>query len=161
MPQSFLYNNKKHEESDATIWMENLRNYTEEQTLKAKVILTWRQRDSFEKGQTLYPLVNNKLVPDIAFMIGPIEDSDMWTSREKVDYIFLLRTDQESVQNGKRNRKTIENLLSDTSDIKNKTFTLVDWWDHSKFHNESLKNMSDPELTYKVQTNTLTRKLRY
>ena len=150
MPQSIKYNNKTYETNDASIWMETLRNETEEDILKSKVILSWRQEDSFQKGQNLYPLIDNRLVPDLAFMIGPIEDSDMWTSSEKFDYIFLLRIDKESVQKEMRNMDTIKNIISRKSNDQNRTFTLVDWYDRSLFHNESLKETPDPQLTYKV-----------
>jgi exopolysaccharide biosynthesis predicted pyruvyltransferase EpsI len=38
---------------------------------KTKVILTWREESSFFRAQELYPFVDNRLIPDIAFMIGP------------------------------------------------------------------------------------------
>ena len=106
MPQSLKYDNKISEAKEAADWMTRLAGSGSKGSLKTRAILTWRQRNSFEEGQVLYPLVNNKLVPDIAFMIGPIEDSDAWTSREKVDILFLLRDDKESVHVDKRNVET-------------------------------------------------------
>ena len=150
MPQSFKYNNQSSETKDAFDWMSDLANEGSEEVLKSKIFLTWRQRDSFEKGQKLYPLVNNKLVPDVAFMIGPIKETDEWTSKEKVDFIFLLRTDLESVHKWKRNVKYIEKIIHNVSDHQNRSFMLADWWDHSKFHNDSIKEMPGPQLTHKV-----------
>jgi exopolysaccharide biosynthesis predicted pyruvyltransferase EpsI len=37
----------------------------------SKVILTWRERESYELALQLYPYVRNLLVPDIAFQLGP------------------------------------------------------------------------------------------
>ena len=40
----------------------------------------------------LYPRVTNLLVPDAAFMIGPLEESTAWSlPREQVDLLLLLR----------------------------------------------------------------------
>ena len=103
----------------------------------------------------LYPFVNNKLVPDIAFMIGPIEDSDAWTSRKKVDILFLLRDDKESIHFDKRNIETIGNIIRNISNHQNRTFALVDWRDHSKFHNVGLLEKPGHQLTFEVQTSRL------
>ena len=149
MPQSFHYNNKEHETNDSVTWMTNLANEGSEDALKSKIILSWRQEDSLHSAQNLYPLVDNRLVPDVAFMIGPIEDSDIWTSKEKVDFLFLLRNDHESIHNEKRTTGTIEEILSSVSDT-NITYELVDWWDHPKFHNDSIIDMPGPNLTYQV-----------
>jgi exopolysaccharide biosynthesis predicted pyruvyltransferase EpsI len=37
----------------------------------SKVILTWREHESYELALQLYPYVRNLLVPDIAFQLGP------------------------------------------------------------------------------------------
>ena len=38
-----------------------------------------------------------RLVPDVAFMIGPVEETQVWNKKkENVDLLFLLRSDYES-----------------------------------------------------------------
>jgi hypothetical protein len=41
---------------------------------KHQIVLTWRQENSYNEALHLYPFVDNRLVPDIAFMIGPIKN---------------------------------------------------------------------------------------
>merc|ERR1719206_548906 len=64
MPQSFHYVNKKYEAEDATEWMKTIAAEYKEEQSKTKMILTWRQNDSYEIASSLYPLVDNRLVLD-------------------------------------------------------------------------------------------------
>ena len=149
MPQSFHYNDQALASQDAKNWMTKIAKERTQEHLKSKVILTWRQENSWQNAQTLYPLVDNRLVPDAAFMIGPIQDSDGWNSGEKVDYLFFLRSDQESVHIGKRSRKVIDSILWSIKD-QDKSYEIVDWWDHSRFHNDSIDILPSPQLKYQV-----------
>ena len=151
MPQSFHYNDQALAFHDAKNWMAKIAKQGTQEHLKSKVILTWRQEDSWHNAQTLYPLVDNRLVPDVAFMIGPIQDSDGWTSSAKVDYLFLLRSDHESVHNGKRSREVIDSILLNIKD-QDKSYEIVDWWDHGKFHNDTLNILPSPQLKYQVNS---------
>ena len=48
----------------------------------------------------------------MAFMIGPLEETSVWSiNREKVDILFLLRTDQESKYIKYRHEDKIRNIL--------------------------------------------------
>ena len=63
--------------------------------------------DSYQLGLQLYPRVTNILLPDAAFMIGPLEESSAWSlPREKLDLLLLLRNDGESVTNSQANTFT-------------------------------------------------------
>lgn len=57
-------------------------------------MLTWRQEDSLEQAQQLYPRVTNILLPDAAFMIGPLQESSVWSlPGQQRDLLLLLRND--------------------------------------------------------------------
>jgi exopolysaccharide biosynthesis predicted pyruvyltransferase EpsI len=66
MPQSFYYQ----KEHNAWIDAKKLKRYVGT-TQKDKVILTWREQKSYEQALIFYPFVQNRLVPDIAFQLGP------------------------------------------------------------------------------------------
>ena len=58
-------------------------------------MLTWRQEDSLEQAEQLYPRVTNILLPDAAFMIGPLRESTAWSlPGQQRDLLLLLRDDQ-------------------------------------------------------------------
>ena len=61
MPQSLHYNNKNYERTDAEDWMVRLKEEMGEELAREKMILTWRQENSFSNGQKLYPLLDNRL----------------------------------------------------------------------------------------------------
>ena len=67
----------------------------------------------------------------MAFMIGPLEETDVWTlqDKEKVDILFALRDDQESRYLNKRNVESIGTILKNNSFTSHLSFELVDWWD--------------------------------
>ena len=60
MPQSLHYNNKDDERTDAEDWMERVKEKVGEEVAREKMILTWRQENSFIDGQRLYPLLDNR-----------------------------------------------------------------------------------------------------
>ena len=61
MPQSIHYNNKYHERIDAENWMARMvKEGVGEEVAREKIILTWRQQNSFINGQKLYPLPDNR-----------------------------------------------------------------------------------------------------
>ena len=153
MPQSYHYNDKSFEAIDAKDWMDKIAEEVGQEVSQKKMILTWRQNNSYESGKDLYPLVDNRLVPDAAFMIGPLNnsESDMWLrkDKEKVDFMFLLRNDHESLHNDKRNKESVEQMLKNSS--SNRTYELLDWWDRGRFYDkDSISDLPDPFLKYKV-----------
>ena len=62
LPQSLHYNNKDYERTDAEDWMARVREEVGEELAREKIILTWRQQNSFIRGKTLYPLLDNRKV---------------------------------------------------------------------------------------------------
>ena len=117
------------------------------------MILTWRQEDSYHQASSLYPLVDNRLVPDAAFMIGPLEETSTWSlKREKAELIFLLRNDHESLHNGIRNVDKLRQIIDNNTETRGLSFEMVDWWDRGRFFNGTI-NEPGPEFKYKVQEN--------
>ena len=150
MPQSLHYRNKLNETNDAAMWMEAIAAETNLENSKAKIILTWRQKNSFQNASSIYPLVDNRLIPDVAFMIGPLEETEKWSiKRENVDFLFMLRNDQESRHMGKRNMKILRQIIDSNNETKGISFELVDWWDKEAFFNKTVGGPG-PKLNYKV-----------
>ena len=88
----------------------------------------------------------------MAFMIGPLQETDAWTQdKEKVDLLFALRIDQESRFISKRNFKSIETILKNNTSTSNLSFDIVDWGDRQKFFNESALNPIGPDFQYKLK----------
>merc|ERR1712042_233210 len=105
--------------------MKAIRNNYDPVMSKNQMVLTWRQKESYEKGKHWYPLVDNRLVPDIAFMIGPMKETDVWSkSTTKVDILFLLREDKESVHLGKRNVTKLEAIIESNELTRGLSFKL-------------------------------------
>lgn len=105
-PQSLYYRDKQRERQDAVV----LNN--------ARWILMWREHESFERAQELYPLAKHLLVPDIAFQLGPYESGP-----PQFDLLFLLRNDHESIYAEYRSRSALKPIVGDVS------YTIVDWED--------------------------------
>jgi len=149
MQQSFHYVNQKYETEDASRWMEAIANeYTEEQS-KKKMILTWRQNDSYNKASSLYPLVDSRLVPDAAFMIGPLKETFNWSlNHTQVDILFLMRNDHESLHTGLRSLDKLQQIIDSKEETKGLSFDMVDWMDRGRFFN---KSSDGPEVEFKYK----------
>ena len=92
-----------------------------------------------------------RLVPDMAFMIGPLEETSVWTKDiERNDILFLLRSDHESLFVQHRGKDKLRKILDQTPHTKNLTFHLVDWWDYKNFLNTSVKEPLGPRFEHKV-----------
>jgi len=150
MPQSFHYQNKVNQTGDATNWMADIAAEYATAESKAKMVLTWRQNESYDQAASLYPLVDNRLVPDIAFMIGPVEETFTWSlNKTNADLIFLLRNDKESRHMGKRNVDKLRQIIDSNDETRGLSFEMVDWWDRGRFFDKTV-NEPGPELKYKV-----------
>jgi exopolysaccharide biosynthesis predicted pyruvyltransferase EpsI len=105
-----------------------------QQLAHSRVVLTWRERESFQEAKELYPFVRNVLVPDIAFQIGPY--SPMLPSskdHEMVDILLFLRDDKESKVSMERDASYIQSILPKPGI----TFRIVDWQDRLElFHTQ-------------------------
>ena len=108
------------------------------------------QTESFEQAASLYPLLDNRLVPDVAFMIGPMQETDKWSlKKEKAELILHLRNDKESRHMGKRNVDKLRHIIDSNNDTKGLSFEMVDWWDRDRFFNKT-SDEPGPKLQYKV-----------
>jgi exopolysaccharide biosynthesis predicted pyruvyltransferase EpsI len=105
-----------------------------------RVVWTWREHESYQRGIEQLPYCTHLLVPDIAFQLGPYQK--MPPSRlpaqnraldsggsGATDLVFLLRDDKESLYAAQRNRQTIRQLVQDTVPLRELTFSIVDWKD--------------------------------
>jgi exopolysaccharide biosynthesis predicted pyruvyltransferase EpsI len=107
-----------------------------QQALQGRFLLTWREQASLHRARLLYPYIQHALMPDIAFQLGPfnapavrakaLEDSP---SPPRVDVLFLLRDDHESLYQPVRDRKSIRGLLSCNPQTARFTYSVVDWSD--------------------------------
>ena len=59
MPQSLWYNSLMLALDDANVWMRNITRILGKEKAK-KIIMTWRQQDSYDKAIHLYPFVDNR-----------------------------------------------------------------------------------------------------
>ena len=59
MPSSLFSSNENLEMSDAKTWMDNIAKEASIEKSKSKIILTWRQNDSFVKAK-FYPFFKQK-----------------------------------------------------------------------------------------------------
>jgi exopolysaccharide biosynthesis predicted pyruvyltransferase EpsI len=136
MPQSLHFTSRNKSHSDANKLKTNIMkglgitkaNLTAEQIklTKSRVVLTWRSQSSYEEGVTLYPYADNRLVPDIAFQLGPYE-----AYPPQKDLVILLRKDKESIMQAYRNETVIQQALESLT-TKNISFELVDWIDRAR-----------------------------
>jgi exopolysaccharide biosynthesis predicted pyruvyltransferase EpsI len=141
MPQSLYYKNlsgeKKQTDMIKTRIMKGL-NLTELESFesrsvtRSRLIFTWREQSSYDQGKKLYPFATNKLVPDIAFQLGPFAPIRPTKYEEMVDIVVFLRDDYESKVKTQRSDKAIQNLLNSVEGGRGLTFKIVDWNDRLK-----------------------------
>ena len=99
---------------------------------RSRLIFTWREKESYLQGKTLYPFATNRLVPDIAFQLGPFQPIRPKLYADLVDIVLLLRGDKESHVAEFRNRQAIQTMLNSIPNGGNLTFVIVDWNDRLK-----------------------------
>ena len=79
-------------------------------------------------------------------MIGPLEETTVWNKKkEKVDILFLLRSDEESKYPEYRDQAAIRNILDEDPLSAELSFDLVDWWDSSKYLDTAVKDPAAPQ----------------
>jgi exopolysaccharide biosynthesis predicted pyruvyltransferase EpsI len=96
----------------------------------SRVVLTWREHESYEAALKRYPFVNNLMVPDIAFQLGPY--APMPPKEDDIpllDIVVFLRDDRESTYMPQRNRQAINKILSSIDGGERISFSIVDWKD--------------------------------
>ena len=89
----------------------------------------------------------------MAFMIGPLQETDVWTlqDKKKVDLLLALRTDGESKFLNKRSIQDIQTILKSHSSTSDLSFEIVDWWSRKNFFNESVESPIGPDFYYKMK----------
>ena len=99
---------------------------------RKRLIFLWRQTNSYEEAERLYPFADNRLVPDIAFWCGPFlhHGTVKGLDRELVDLLLFLRTDKESVFGGKdsdfyKNPDKLRGMVAEAGG--NLSFRVADW----------------------------------
>jgi exopolysaccharide biosynthesis predicted pyruvyltransferase EpsI len=97
------------------------------QVAKSRVFLCWREVESYQQAELLYPFVTNLLVPDIAFQLGPYDRPTPTTPL--LDLVLLLRDDHESTQQAYRSKAAVRSLLSTIPGADRLSFRIVDWDD--------------------------------
>ncbi|CAB9496870.1 Polysaccharide pyruvyl transferase [Seminavis robusta] len=100
MPQSLYYREKVVQDYDARLLKHQIQKGLLGREKPSPVMLTWREHESFDQAQQLYPYVQHSVLPDIAFQLGPYNWRDFVQpaeTRAQVDFLFLLRRDHESM----------------------------------------------------------------
>lgn len=99
---------------------------------QSRVVLTWREKESLQEANELYPFVRNVLLPDIAFQLGPYQATLPASEESKrVDILLFLRDDKESKVSMQRDSSYVQRMLP-RPDL---TFRIVDWSDRLKLFN--------------------------
>ena len=139
MPQSLFYKDKDLERKDTILTQTNilqglfsnskdvsLSNMSVVEYVRSRVTFTWREHESYDHAVQLYPFVNNLLVPDIAFQLGPYAPIPP-AAKDGVDLVLFLRDDIESTQQEQRNRAAVQQLIDGIPGTQGVSFTIVDW----------------------------------
>ena len=90
-----------------------------------RVILTWREKESYERALKWYPFARNAIVPDIAFQLGPYDRINSHDEKN-VDVLVFLRDDKESLVDSKRRDDFVQSVLSEAAG-KPLASMVVDW----------------------------------
>lgn len=133
-PNHFFYEDESVQEKEAVLIKKNialglgLANTSQLDTADGqklahtKVTFTWREKESLDLAKRLYPFVQNLLVPDMAWQLGPF--LPIRKSPEKlVDILVFLRRDKESKVNW--SNAYIQSIMPN----KDLTYRIVDWSD--------------------------------
>jgi exopolysaccharide biosynthesis predicted pyruvyltransferase EpsI len=138
MPQSLYYKDLAGEKKQTDLIksrvmkglnLTELESFESRSVTHSRLIFTWREQSSYEQGKKLYPFATNKLVPDIAFQLGPFTPSRPVKYESMVDIIIFLRDDYESKVKSQRNTQAIQKLLNSVDGGRGLTFKIVDWND--------------------------------
>jgi hypothetical protein len=95
---------------------------------KSRITFTWSDEESYLKAIELYSYVQNKLVPDIAFQLGPFNSTkNYW---KQVDILLLLQQDDDSgTPPLEVDDRDIQKYLVETPYGATLEFKIVDWKD--------------------------------
>jgi exopolysaccharide biosynthesis predicted pyruvyltransferase EpsI len=149
MPQSLYYKNQMLKALHTTEMKHNIMlglNLTELESFESRAVtrsrltFTWREQRSYDQAKAMYPFATNKLVPDIAFQLGPFEPIRPENYEDLVDIVVFLRNDTESVYAKERNRGSVQQYLNNIPGGMGLTFTIVDWKDRLKIFGTTNEN---------------------
>ena len=141
MPQSLYYKDESMQKKQTEMIKENVQrglkivewdNKNSQTLTRSRLILTWREEESFERALHLYPFATNKLVPDIAFQLGPYEPIRPEINKDMVDILLFMRDDNESQMKKERSHPAVQALLNTVPGSEGLTFSIVDWNDRLK-----------------------------
>ena len=155
LPQSIYYETESKQNEDAA----EINRWIDKSLTSSKLVLSFRQENQFKKAKSLYAGADVRLVPDIAFMIGPLlAPKTIWTQDERIDspmydILFLLRTDKESAIHG----VTLEGAFKEAEErapglkekLSNLKYKVVDWEDYRDVY--PFKNIKEMDSTFKVE----------
>lgn len=100
---------------------------------RSRITFFWRERKSMMQAESIYPFANNKLLPDIAFSLTNYKIK-LKNEKPKVDILFLMRKDKESVLGRGNKHNHIQNLLNSIHG-REFSFQIVDWTNLSHLYN--------------------------
>ena len=134
-PQSMHFADLAHLDEDSELLKKEIeKSGVGMEDAKKRIILTWRQKNSYETALKKYGFVQNFLVPDIAFQVGPLLEQDRYPNSlvnsydmKKKDIVFVMRGDQESIYAKYRSKPVIQKILNGLPGGKDVTFVLDDW----------------------------------
>jgi len=118
LPQSFFYKDAKKRDSDAKDINEALRLF------KVPPVFFWRDRPSVAMAQKLYTGCENVLVPDIVFMLGPLEPA---LESPPLDVLVSMRK-EESVKGFAGNKQIVEKTMET---LPQATYWTVRGWEEA------------------------------
>jgi hypothetical protein len=103
---------------------------------KSRITFTWSDEESYLKALELYSYVENKLVPDIAFQLGPFNATkNYW---KQVDILLLLQQDDDSeTPSLEVDDRDIRKILVGTPYGATLEFKIVDWKDRLEIFNSN------------------------
>jgi len=155
-PQSVYYVNEDKKLEDA----EKLNGWIRNSTTASRVVLSFRQANQVQAAKSLYTSADVRVVPDIAFMIGPLlSPTTIWTNKgnpidvPSVDIVFLLRKDKESsmdytsVEGSIKNLQFLQPSLETT--LRNVTYHISDWEGYEDVY--KVRNFKEDDAVLKVE----------
>lgn len=99
---------------------------------KKRVTFSWREKQSHSYASELYPYVNNIILPDIAFQLGPFVGKEGIKEAQKVDVVLFMRNDVESVITKDRKDESLITRALRKFSHRDLSYKIVDWPDRLK-----------------------------
>lgn len=108
---------------------------------KSRVTFSWREKKSHSYALKLYPFVNNIILPDAAFQLGPFIGTEGIKEAQKVDVVLFMRKDVESViAKYREDTSFITRTLRKFSD-RDLSYKIVDWPDRLELFGTNMSHV--------------------